>query len=168
MSDAYYQERARQRTRRLLIGGAVLALVACGVFGVVSLLYDACTQSFDRAPEAVVRSYLDAVSSGDGEVAQECWEHETYFDLEAGCSEVCLGQVLGAEFQVGEVAVGEAQLTPAGRAQRVATVAVTCTGSGQSASGEIVLDSVGSDSPWRHWSIIHSTVGGTVAEPWCK
>ena len=74
MSDAYYQQRARQRTRRLLIAGGLLALFACAVAGVVSLFYDACTGGFDRTPDAVVRSYLDAVRRGDAAVAQECWD----------------------------------------------------------------------------------------------
>jgi hypothetical protein len=168
MSDAYYQERARRRTRRLLIAGSLLILFACAAAGISSLFYDACTRSFDRTPEAVVRSYLDAVRRGDARVAQECWEHETYYNLEAGCSEICLSRVLGVPFEVQEVEVGPAEPTPAGRAQRPATVTVTCADSGQAYGGEILLDSVGTELPWRHWSIIYSTVGGTVAQPWCR
>ncbi len=168
MSDAYYQERAKRRTRRLLLVGALVALFACAVFGVSSLFYDACTGSFDRAPEAIVSSYLDAVRTGDAARAQECWEHETYYDLGAGCSEVCLSRALGVPFEVQEMEVGPAESTPDGRAQRLATVMVTCTGSGQSYGAEIMLDSVAGDVPWRHWSIISSTVGGTVAQPWCQ
>jgi len=168
MSDEYYQQRARQRTRRLIVIGGLLALVACAIAGVVSLFYDACTRSFDRAPDGMVRSYVDAVRRGDARVAQECWEHDSYYDLETGCSEVCLSRVLGAPFEVHDVSVGPAQSTPAGRAQRVATVSVTCTDSGQAYTGELVLDSVGSDVPWRHWSIVSSTVGGSVAQAWCR
>ncbi|HSJ53893.1 MAG TPA: hypothetical protein VLC52_09110 [Anaerolineae bacterium] len=168
MSDAYYQERARQRTRRLLMGGGLLALVACAVAGVASLFYDACTGGFDRAPDSIVRRYLDAVRGGDARVAQECWEHDSYYELETGCSEVCLARVLGAPFEVQDVSVGPAQPTQEGRSQRVVTVNVSCTGSGETHSGEILLDSVGRDVPWRHWSIVSSTVGGSVAQPWCR
>jgi hypothetical protein len=167
MSDAYYQERAKQRTRRLIMAGGLLALFVCAVAGVASLFYDACTRSFERGPDAVVRSYLDAVGRGDGLVAQECWEHETYYDLEAGCSEICLSRFLGTPFEVHDLSVGPAEPTPAGRTQRLVTVSVTCTGSAQAHDGEILLDSVGPDLPWRHWSIISSTVGGSVAQPWC-
>jgi hypothetical protein len=168
MSDAYYQERARQRTRRLLMAAGLLALFACAVAGVVSLFYDACTRSFDRAPESVVRGYLEAVRTGDAPVAQECWEHEAYYDLEAGCSEICLSRVLGLPFEVQELEVGPVQPMPDGRSRRQATVTVTCTGTGQAVGGEILLDSVGRDLPWRHWSIISSTAGGSVAQPWCQ
>jgi len=167
MSDAYYQERARKRTRRLIVAGGLFALLACAVAGVVSLFYDACTGGFERAPEAVVRSYLDAVVRGDAQVAQECWEHDSYYDLETGCSEICLSQAMGIPIEVQNVDVGPAQPTPTGRSQRVATVSVTCADSDQAHSGEILLDGVGRDVPWRHWSIVSSTVGGSLVDPWC-
>ena len=168
MSDAYYQERAKQRTRRLLIAGGSLVLFACAVAGVTSLFYDACTQSFDRTPDLVVRSYLEAIAGGEGRVAQECWEHDAYYDLETGCSEICLAQIVGTAFEVQTLDVGPAQATPAGRAEHLVTVTVTCTASGQSHEAEIILDGIGRDVPWRHWSIVSSTVGGSVAEPWCR
>jgi hypothetical protein len=167
MSDIYYQERARQRTRRLIVAGGLLALFACAVFGVASLFYDSCTGGFHREPDEVAHSYLDAVRRADGRVAQECWEHLAYYELDAGCSEVCLSRFLGTSFQVEDVSVGPVEPTADGRSRRVVSVSITCTESGQGHSGEIFLDSVGRDLPWRHWSIISSTVGGNVAQPWC-
>jgi hypothetical protein len=168
MSDAYYQEQARQRTRRLIVAGAAVLVVACAVFGIVSLFRDACTQSFDRSPEAVVTAFVEAVGQGDLPVAQECWEHETYYDLGAGCSEICLSKVLGAQYELIDVAVGEPYTTPDGRANLEATVSIACTEGGETHTGEIVLDSVAGGVPWKHWAIVVNTFGGTVAEPWCQ
>jgi hypothetical protein len=168
MSDAYYQERATRRTRTLLIAIGLVALVACVVGGVASLFYDACTRSFDRSPQAVVSAYAEAVERADQAVAQECWEHETYYDLEAGCSQVCLSRALGAQYDVIDMALGPVHATPGGRANLEVTVSVVCTEGGQEHTAEVLLDSVGGNVPWKHWAIIHSTVGGTVAEAWCK
>jgi hypothetical protein len=168
MSDAYYQERAARRTRTLLIAVGLVAIVACVVAGVASLFYDACTRSFDRSPQAVVSAYVEAVERGEANVAQECWEHETYYDLEAGCSQVCLSRALGAQYDLIDVALAPAQVTPGGRANVEVTVAIACTEGGEDHTAAIVLDSVGGNVPWKHWAIIHSTLGGTVAEAWCK
>ena len=168
MSDAYYEEQARQRTRRLIIVGAAVVVVACVVIGIVSLFRDACTRSFDRSPEAVVSAFVEAVGRGDLPVTQECWEHETYYDLEAGCSEICLSKVLGAPYELIDVSVGEPYTTPDSRANLEATVSVACVKGGETHTGEIVLDSVAGNVPWRHWAIVSSTFGGTVAEPWCQ
>jgi hypothetical protein len=168
MSDAYYQERAKRRTRNLLIAGACVASIACVVAGVASLFYDACTKSFDRSPRAVVLTYVEAVGRGDAAIAQECWEHEAYYDLEAGCSEICLSRTFGAQYQVLDIALGSPTVTATGRANLLATVSITCAKGGDEHTAEILLDSVGSDLPWRHWSIVRSDFGGTVAESWCK
>jgi hypothetical protein len=168
MSDAYYQARARRRTQRLLVAAGLLLVVACLGAGVASLFYDACTGGFDRSPRAVVGAYLEAVGRGNLPGAQECWEHEAYYELGAGCSEICLGQVLGASFEVTGVEVGPPATTAEGRANLAVRVDIVCSGDGQAHRAEIVLDSVGSDLPWRHWAIVHSTFGGSVAEPWCR
>jgi len=168
MSDAYYQERARRRVRVWVTIGALAIVAVCAAGGVGSLFYDACTKSFDRAPQAVVSAYVEAVKRGDGQVAQECWERNRYFDLEAGCSEICLTRVLGAQYEVLDLTVGSPSTTPEGRANVVVTTSVACTEGGQGHTAEIVLDSVRSNVPWRHWAIVRSTFGGTVAEPWCK
>jgi hypothetical protein len=169
MSDAYYQERAKRRNRLLLLAAA-LAVVALLIFlGIRALFYDACTGSFERSPEAVVRTYVEAVSRGDAPTAQECWEHQTYYNLEAGCSEICLSRAYGAPYKIIDLAVVEPYTTEDGRANLQATVSVACTtGGGETYSGEITLDSVSGNVPWKHWQIVHSTVGGTVAESWCK
>jgi hypothetical protein len=167
MSDAYYQQRAARRTRIGCALGGLVVLVLLALFGVRSLYHDACTNSFDRSPEAVVRAYAQAVRRGDAGEAQQCWEHDAYYDLEAGCSEICLSRALGKPFEVGDVSVGEAEVLPSGRAARIATVSVVCQ-DGVTHSAEITLDSVRQELPWRHWDIVHSTFGGSVAEPWCE
>jgi hypothetical protein len=168
MSDAYYQERARRRTRTVGIAAAVAVLIVLAGFVFWSLFHDACTRSFDRSPTAVVSSFLEAVRTGNVPVAQECWQHFAYFDLETGCSEVCLSKVYGAQFELLDITVGEFSATLDGRANLPATVSIACAKGGQTYSAEILLDSIGSDLPWRHWEIVHSTFGGTIAEPWCK
>jgi hypothetical protein len=168
MSDAYYQERAARRSRTLLIAGALVAVLVCVAAGVGSLLYDACTRSFDRSPQAVISAYVEAVSRGDAEAAQECWEHETFYDLEAGCSEVCLSKALGAGYSLSGVDLGPPQATADSRSQIQAVVDLTCAQSGEPHTAELVLDSVGGNVPWKHWSIVRSTLGGTFAEPWCR
>jgi hypothetical protein len=168
VSDAYYQERARRRARVGLTALAVVVIVLCAVAGVGSLFYDACTKSFDRSPQAVVSAYLEAIGRGDAGIAQECWEHSHYFEIGAGCSEICLARVLGAQYQVVDLTASSPSTTAEGRANLVVTASIACAEGGQGHVAEIVLDSVGSDVPWKHWAIIRSTFGGTVAEPWCK
>jgi hypothetical protein len=168
MSDAYYQERAMRRTRRLwLVGGIVIALVLI-LLGARSLLYDACTGSFDRSPRSVVLTYVTAVGQGNAAVAQECWEHNAYYDMEAGCSEICLSRAYGAQFEVTDIDVGGQYLTPDVRTNRVVKVSVRCLESDESHEAEIILDTVGPNLPWKHWQIVESSFGGTVAESWCK
>jgi hypothetical protein len=167
MSDEYYQEQARRRTRNLILVIALIAVVACGAFALYNLFRDACTGSFDRTPRAVVSAYVEAVARGDRPAAQACWEHETFYDLEAGCSEICLAKAAGAGYDVAEITVAEPVITPEGRANLAASVTVNCP-DGAALSGEVLLDSVGANVPWKHWAIIHSTIGGTVAEPWCQ
>jgi hypothetical protein len=168
MSDAYYQERARRRTRRLVVAAILVSLAGCLVAGVLALFYDACTRSFDRSPQAVIQAYVEAVRVGNAPRAQECWEHEAYYDLEAGCSEVCLSRFYGAAFEVRDVAVGRPYTTPAGRANIEAGVTIVCAGSGEVHTAEILLDSVATEFPWRHWAIVHSELGGTAISAWCR
>ncbi|MFN2183280.1 MAG: hypothetical protein ACK2UA_14865 [Anaerolineae bacterium] len=168
MSDSYYQERARRRTRILLIAGvvAVIAVVVIAVFW--SLYRDACTGSFERSPSAVVAAYLEAIGRGDAAAAQACWQHEAYYELEAGCSEICLAKVYGAQFTIVDVVPGEPYTTPEGRHNLETAVTVACTDGGETHTAQVLLDSVAGDPPWKHWTIVHSTFGGTVVEPWCK
>ncbi len=168
MSDAYYQAQARRRTRLLATAAAIVVVILLILFGIWTLFHDACTGSFDRSPAAVVSSFLGAVRVGNVPAAQECWEHFAYFDLEAGCSEVCLSKVYGAQFDVGEITLSEPSTTPEGRANLQAAVAIACAEGGEAYTAEILLDSVSSNVPWKHWQIVQSSFGGSVVDPWCK
>jgi hypothetical protein len=168
MSDAYYRERAARRARLWWSLGGIAAAVVLVVLVTRALFYDACTKSFDRSPRSIALAFVDAVGRGDAAVAQECWEHQAYYDLEAGCSEICLSRVLGAQYRVVDVALDSPYTTPDGRANLRAVVSIACAEGDRVHTGEVLLDSVGGNVPWKHWAIIHSTFGGTVAEPWCK
>lgn len=168
MSDTYYRERAGRRARVWWMLGGLAIAVALAILVTRALFYDACTRSFDRSPRSIVMAFADAVGRGDGAAAQGCWEHQAYYDLEAGCSEICLARVLGAQYRVVDVALESPYTTSDGRANLRAIVSVACAEGGEAHSGEILLDSVGGNVPWKHWAIIRSTFGGTVAEPWCK
>ena len=168
MSDTYYRERAARRARLWWILGGLAATVVLVVLVTRALFYDACTRSFDRSPRSIVSTFVEAVGRGDTMVAQECWEHHAYYDLEAGCSEICLSRVLGAQYRVVDIALDSPYTTPDGRANLRAVVSIECAESGEEHSAEILLDSVGGNVPWKHWAIIRSTFGGTVAESWCK
>ncbi|HEX9617062.1 MAG TPA: hypothetical protein VGA03_06565 [Anaerolineales bacterium] len=168
MSDQYYREQAARRARKLWLAGGAVAVVACVALGIVSLYYDSCTGGFDRSPEAVLRSFASSVSEGEAEAAQACWEREAYFDLEAGCSELCLQTVLGNGFEIVAVEIGQPNPAEGERARLPAQLSVACREGGETYSAEIVLDTAGRGYPWRHWHIVRSTLGGTVAEPWCR
>lgn len=148
--------------------GGLAVTVALAILVTRALFYDACTRSFDRSPRSVVSAFADAVSRGDAAVAQECWEHQAYYDLAAGCSEICLSRVLGTQYRVVDITLDSPYTTADGRANVQAAVSIECTEDGETHTGEILLDSVGGNVAWKHWAIIRSTFGGTVAEPWCK
>lgn len=168
MSDQYYRERATRRARVVWIGLGLMIFLGCFYLVVVGLFQDDCTKSFNRSPEAVIGSYLDAVSQGRAVDAQACWQHDAFFDLEAGCSEACLSQVYGHNFELDDLKLSNLESTQASRARIQASITILCTSSGQTHEGEIELDSVSQNLPWRHWEIIRSTVGGTIAKPWCQ
>lgn len=168
MSDTYYRQRAGRRTRFWIVIAAIVALVICTILAVVNVFRDTCTNSFDRQPRAVVTSFINAVIRGDDTGVIRCWEHNAYYDLEAGCSEICLSRILGTPYQAVELALSEPYTTEAGRANILATVSIACPGSGEQHSGEILLDSVGGNVPWKHWKIVRSAFGGPLSAPWCK
>ena len=168
MSDTYYRERAARRARLWWIVGGIAAVIVLGILVTRALFYDACTGSFDRSPRSIVSTFVEAVGRGDAAVAQECWEHHAYYEIEAGGSEICLSRVMGAQYRVVDIALDSPHTTPAGRANLQVTVSIECADSGEEHTAEILLDSVGSNVPWKHWAIIRSTFGGTVAEAWCK
>jgi hypothetical protein len=168
MSDEYYAQRAKRRTRLYFALGGIAVLVLLALLGIRSVLHDACTDSFDRAPEAVILAYANAISQGNLAGAQRCWQHEAYYQLDAGCSEICLSRASGAPFQVVDVTLEAPSTTPEGRAALKAAVTIACTEGGATHTGEIVLDSVASNPPWKHWSIVSSSLGGTSVEAWCR
>ncbi len=167
MADSEYAERMGTMRRRLwwLAGGMLLA--SCLGSAVFGILYDSCTRSFDREPRTVVQSYLTAVRVGDLDGARACWEPDAYFSLEAGCSEICLSKFLGTDFEVVAIRLDESRPAGAAGPERSAVVDVRCT-AGASETGTLELTTPVVGVPWRHWSILHSTVGGSVADLWCR
>ncbi len=167
MSDLIYQQRAARQRRNLILAGVLLALGACLYFGLTNLFHDSCTQSFTRDPRAVVVSFIQSVQQGDRDGTTRCWVHNQIYDWQNGCIEACLEHFQGKSFDLVDVTLGNEETTPQGRANLKATVTITCKDSGQTEQGEILLDSVASRLPWRHWKIGFSTFGGSFARPWC-
>ncbi len=168
MSDTYYRERAARRTRIIwLVVGAIISVLCIG-FSINRIFWDECTQSFDRSPEAVVRSFVEAVAAGNAEQPRRCWWDEAYFDLESGCSEICIERLLGTPFDVEDIQAGEQNLTEANRAHREMAVTISCGPGGEQHSAVILLDSIRQNVPWQHWKILQSDFGGLLAEPWCQ
>jgi hypothetical protein len=64
--------------------------------------------------------------------------------------------------------VGTSYTTAAGRANLEASLSIACTGSDEAHTAEILLDSIGSGLPWRHWAIVRSELGGTAVSAWCQ
>lgn len=168
MSDEYYRQRAAQRARIWWILGGVALALACLYLGITTLFRDSCTQSFDREPRSVITSYLGAVSEGDSGTAIECWSKDAYYDLDAGCSEVCLSRFYGTAIQIQNISLATLADLDASGSQITALVAIACAGSDETNQAEILLESSASNLPWRHWKIVHSDFGGTNAEPWCR
>lgn len=166
MSDTFFREQAGRRRRRLALVGILLVSLACLGFGTYSALHDTCTRSFERSPQAVIQSYVNAIARGDASTAQACWEHLAFLDVESGCSEICLSRLWGAPYTLGELQLS--QPTPeSGRARIRVQAQISCP-DGSNHSAEIILDSVAQDLPWRHWKIIRSDLGGPLSDPWCK
>jgi hypothetical protein len=168
MSDEYYREQAARRSRVLWLIGAVAISIICLYVGFVSLFRDDCTQSYDRSPEGLINSYVSALVNGDIEGAQSCWEHDAYYELESGCSEMCLSRLSGTEFKVDNFKIEDPVLTSDGRANIKVSVTVICVDNNDSFTGEIIFDGLGQNVPWKHWKIIRSTFGGTAVEAWCQ
>lgn len=168
MSDTFYREQAARRARQMWLFAGILISIACVSIGVVGVLRDDCTGTFDRNPEAVVRSYIGAITGDDPQGPRNCWERNAYYDLETGCSEICLSKALGESFQIENIQFQPEETTAEGRAKLQAEVTVSCGEGGASQSGVIMLDSISQNVPWQHWQIVYSDFGGTVAEPWCK
>jgi hypothetical protein len=168
MSDAYYRERAARRTRIMWLVIGIAVTVVCLVFSVNRVFWDECTQSFNRSPEAIVRSYVEAIAEGNAEQPRRCWWDDAYFDLESGCSEICIDRILGAPYEIVAVEVGEQSITESNRAKHEVNITISCGPGGEQHSGIILLDSISQNVPWQHWKILQSELGGPLAEPWCR
>ena len=167
MSDRYYLERAARRQRIFWLVAIVIVLVLCAGFGIRNSFYDLCTQSYNRDPKLVVENYLQAVSSGDFKRAQSCWDHNQFYEVGAGCSEICLQRIVGTKLDVKNIVLDPQTISERGRARIQVQITAACA-AGNENTGILVLDSVNRQVPWRHWRVIESSVGGSAAEPWCK
>ena len=168
MSDTYYRERAAQRNRRYIIAAVVVLTVGCIAFSIFNVFLDDCTGSFERAPDAIVDTYIQALPAGDVDAAVRCWEHNIFYETDVGCSELCLTRFFGTGFKVTEVELSSPVINEAGRTLISANVAIVCSENGTPFAGTLDLETVGADLPWRHWKIVNSEIGGTFAEPWCQ
>lgn len=168
MSDTYYRQLAIQRRKRYILISAILISIACISISLMSVFRDNCTGSFDRDPETVVLSFIDAIQTGNQAAPRRCWQDAPYFDIESGCSEICIQRIMGTSYRLDELELQEPVSTEDGRAQITAEVVIACPDNEEQFQGEIVLDSIAQDVPWRHWKIIYSTFGGPLSDPWCK
>lgn len=168
MSDSAYTEKLKRRQRLYMWGGGTVLVALICVLFVRGIYHDTCTNSFDRAPNSVILSYLKAIAGNDIQTARNCWKSDAYYSLESGCSEICLQRVWGTGIQTVSIQAGQVNVTPDGRDQLKVKVSILCPDGTTSHEGEILLDTANQGLPWAHWKIIQSSVGGTIAEPWCK
>lgn len=162
MSDRTFTEQAARRRRLILLAVFPVLLAICGFLAVRNTFYDRCTLSFNRSEQAVIESYLAALSAGQLEGAQNCWQRDAYYDLSTGCSEICLQRVSGVALLFEGV-----EFTPAGEGLQAA-VKVRCLTGGDSQTAAVTLAAQGGSAPWRHWRIIRSDLGGSASQPWCR
>lgn len=167
MSDVYYRERAARRKRLYLLIAALIGVPLCLYAGISRLYHDNCTDSYDRSPEAVVRSFLDMMIRGDDLALTRCWTPDAFYDLEAGCSDICLQRAVDVPYEIVEIQVGKPYVSEAGRSAVEVTVTLACP-DGARHTGIVTLDAVRAELPWRHWKIARNTVFGSVAEQWCN
>jgi hypothetical protein len=167
MSDEFYRQQAARRARRIWLGAGVLAVIACGLFGLFNLFFDSCTRSFERDPQAVVRQYAASISAGEEGRARDCWQHDPYYDQQAGCSQACLANLFGKPFAITGLTLQDVRQTQDGKLNLPVRVEVQCTQTGEEQSAEIILETIAQKAPWKHWQIISSTLGGKLIDPWC-
>lgn len=150
-----------------LVGGGILVII-CAVVGVFRTYHDSCTGSTERSPQAVIESYTEAVHQGDLSRVKNCWHHDPYYETDTGCSELCLSKIMGNQFEITNIEFGEEYRSGDGRTNMNVSVSISCSQSNEDHEAEITLDTTGQNYPWRHWHIIYSTFGGSVAQLWCK
>ncbi len=151
----------------IVLGGGVLA-VAVIYFLIHAVLYDNCTASYDRSPQAVVQSYVAAIESGDVMRGMNCWSKNNYYSLENGCSEICLQRVWGLPMTLSAADFGAVSKSASGRDEISVQVTALCPDGSTQESAQITLDTANESLPWAHWKIVQSSLGGTVAAPWCR
>ncbi len=167
LPDQHWSARAARQSRLMLAVATSIVLVSCVLFVWFALYRDSCTGGLDRAPESVLRSYLDAIVNEKGQRLTRCWEAQAFYDLDAGCSDICLARILGTHFEIVSLDLSEPYAE--GNRMRIrALVTASCPSEEILHSGEIVLDSTGWNAPWRHWRIVSSTFGGSATAPWCR
>jgi hypothetical protein len=168
MDENYYRRRTTKRNLIIIIIIVAAIGVYVGVRIVRNAYYDICTQSYDRTPDGVVASYIQAITDRNGLVVQRCWDPTAYYELQSGCSQICLERILGTAYEIKAITPGQPEKTPSGRSNVQITVNIACRDSAEEHSAEILFDSVGYDLPWKHWKIIRSDFGGPISDPWCK
>jgi hypothetical protein len=168
MDENYYRRRTSRRNLVFIVIAIVAIAIYVGIKTVRNAYYDICTQSYERDPGAVVESYIHAITNSDGLVVQRCWDRVAYYELESGCSQICLERILGTAYEMKAITPSQPEKKPSGRSNVLITVDISCGDSAEEHSAEILLDSVGYDLPWKHWKIIRSDFGGPISDPWCK
>ena len=165
--DAVYKRKAQRRNLIIFSSLLLLAVLYFGFKIIRDAFYDTCTQSFDRAPALVVKHYIDAIEIGDINTIQRCWDKDSYYELENGCSEICISRILGTQYETANIVVSDAKIV-SGRTHLDVSLTISCPGTADTFDGLITLDSIQEDYPWKHWKIIKSNFGGPLSDLWCK
>lgn len=168
MDENYYRRRTARRNLIIIIIAVVVIGIYVGIRTTRNAYYDICTQSYDRDPDVVVTSYIQAITKGDGLIVQRCWDRVAYYELQSGCSQICLERILGTSYELKSIKLGQPLNTPSGRSNVHVMVDIACEDSGEEHTADVLLDSIGYDLPWKHWKIIRSDFGGPISDPWCK
>ncbi len=167
MSDQYYQVRAQRQRRIIIITLILVVVVLCSAVTFWTFYYDDCTGSLNRDPVQVARSYLNGLQQGNITQVRKCWRLDPYYNVNSGCSEICLSRVAGHPYEIQTLTAGEPHINQNNRAVIDVTITIACPNTNQSHTGILRMDTIKADAPWKHWSVISSTIGGTYLEPWC-
>lgn len=166
MTDSKYQNNWKRRARMFALVAAIGLMVACVVFATVSVFRDSCTGSYDRSPELVIKSFADAIQRTDPVTIVNCWDHNKFYELNTGCTEICLEHILGTPLNIVGTQISDV-FQQDGRDRIRASVIVNCPDSNEQHTAEILLDTRNSSLPWAHWKIIQSNYGGEMGNTWC-
>jgi hypothetical protein len=166
MSDSKYQTMWKRRVKMIALIAGVGLMLGCLVFGTLSVFRDSCTGSYDRSPELVLKSFTSAIQKTDPVTIINCWDHNKFYELTTGCTEVCLERVLGVPLNVIETQISDV-FQQDGRDRIRASMIVSCPNSDQQHTAELLLDTRKANLPWAHWKIIQSNYGGEMGNSWC-